>query len=655
VPKIHTIVLGTAGHIDHGKSTLVEKLTGVNPDRLPEEKERGMTIDLGFAPLALSDGTRVGIVDVPGHERFIKNMVAGATGIDVVLLVVAADDGVMPQTREHLEIMELLGLERGMVAITKVDLVERDLLELVLEDVRALVAGTFLEGAPLLPISSTTGEGWTPFREALERLLRETPPRSSEGVFRMPIQRVFSARGYGTVVTGIPVSGKVRLGDRVEILPIGKSGRIRGIQAYRETVEEARAGHSTALNLSDVDYREVRRGMTAAVPGFFKPATMVEAKFRYLRRNRRPHLDRTELRFHAGTGETIGVAVLLDHAALQPGEEGFVQFRLEEPVVVVPGDRYIARLASPLVTVGGGVVLAESERRLKRFKGFVLEDLARKEATLEDVRGRLEQTLRGAGIRPQRADALARQAVMPLPEASAALAAFATEGKARRLRGDLWIHVEGWAEAAAKANAAIDAAFERAPHRSLVEHLAVREGSKLEPDVLDAVLEELSAKGEISLDRRARVRRKNRAPRLSAEAARVRGPSLGALREGHFSPPTVEDLAARLRASVPALREALESLADEGEAAAVSPELFFSAAAIAAVKREVAANVAAHGELDIPALRDRLGTTRKYLIPLLEHLDDEGFTIRQGARRILRPGGEGTEVPGPRSEGGGKG
>ncbi|MGH7150977.1 MAG: selenocysteine-specific translation elongation factor, partial [Planctomycetota bacterium] len=310
--EIHRIVLGTAGHIDHGKSTLVEKLTGVNPDRLPEEKERGMTIDLGFAPLVLEDGRRVGIVDVPGHERFIKNMVAGATGIDAVLLVVAADDGVMPQTREHLEIMELLGLRRGMVVVTKVDLAERDLLPLVLEDVRALVAGTFLEGAPLFPVSSTTGEGWPPFREALERFLRETPPRSSEGVFRMPIQRVFSARGHGTVVTGIPVSGRIRLGDRVEILPGPLTGRLRGIQAYRESVEEARAGHSSALNLSDLDYREVRRGMTAAVPGFFKAASMVEAKFRYLPRNRRPLLDRTEVRFHAGTAETIGVAVLLD-------------------------------------------------------------------------------------------------------------------------------------------------------------------------------------------------------------------------------------------------------------------------------------------------------------------------------------------------------
>ncbi len=652
--EIHRIVLGTAGHIDHGKSTLVEKLTGVNPDRLPEEKERGMTIDLGFAPLSLSDGTRVGIVDVPGHERFIKNMVAGATGLDAVLLVVAADDGVMPQTREHLEIMELLGLRRGMVVVTKVDLGERDLLPLVLEDVRALVAGTFLENAPLFPISSTTGEGWPPFREALERFLRETPPRSSEGVFRMPIQRVFSARGHGTVVTGIPVSGRIRIGDRVEILPGALAGRLRGIQAYRENVEEARAGHSSALNLSDLDYREVRRGMTAAVPGFFRPASMVEAKFRYLPRNRRPLLDRTEVRFHAGTAETIGVAVLLDREVQNPGEEGFVQFRLEEPVVVAPGDRFIARLASPLVTIGGGVVLAESERRLKRFKGFVLEDLARKEETLGDASGRLEQALRRAGARAQKAGDLAREAVIPIPEASAALAAFASEGKARRLRGDLWIHGEGWTEAIAKANKAIDAAFERAPHRSVVEHLAVREGSRLEPEVLDAVLEELSAKGEISLDPRSRIRRAGRAPRLSPEATRLRGPALEALQEGRFSPPTVDELAARLSSKVPALREALESLADEGGAAGVSPEIYFSASAIEEVKREVAANISSHGELDIPALRDRIGTTRKYLIPLLEHLDDIGFTVRQGARRILRPGGEavGTAHPGSAKAGG---
>jgi len=262
---IANVILGTAGHIDHGKSSLVRSLTGIDPDRLQEEKERGMTIDLGFAPFRCSDHRTVGIIDVPGHERFVKNMVAGATSIDIVMLVVAADDGVMPQTREHLDILTLLGAHTGMIVVTKIDLVEPDMLELALEDVRALARGTFLEGVRVVPCSNASGAGLDDVRAEIERLVARTPRRPAEGLFRMPIQRVFSVRGHGTVLTGVPLTGKVTLGDDLEILPPGLRGRIRGIQAYAEAREEAFAGHSCALNVSDVDYREVARGMVAAL------------------------------------------------------------------------------------------------------------------------------------------------------------------------------------------------------------------------------------------------------------------------------------------------------------------------------------------------------------------------------------------------------
>ncbi len=265
--EIQPIVIGTAGHIDHGKSTLVQALTGTDPDRWREEKERGMTIDLGFANMTLADGRRVGIVDVPGHERFIRNMVAGASGIDLVVLVVAADDGVMPQTREHLAIMGLLGVELGFVALTKIDLVDADMVDLAEEDVRETLAGTFLEDAPILRVSAITGEGLEELRTRVLEMAAEVPPRSEEGVFRMPIQRVFSARGFGTVVTGIPVTGRVATGDTLEVLPGGYKGKVRGIQAYHEKTDTARAGHSTALNLADVDHRRVRRGDVVVTPG----------------------------------------------------------------------------------------------------------------------------------------------------------------------------------------------------------------------------------------------------------------------------------------------------------------------------------------------------------------------------------------------------
>ena len=279
---IRPVVIGTAGHIDHGKSTLVRALTGVDPDRLKEEKERGMTIDLGFAPMSLSDGRTVGLVDVPGHEKFIRNMVAGATGIDLVALVVAADDGVMPQTREHLAILEMVGVKRGLIVLTKVDMVEAELVEMAAEDVLEFVEGTFLEGAEVHHVSAITGEGMDKLKATLEKMALSAEPRPSEGIFRMPVQRVFTLKGFGTVTTGIPLSGEIKIGEMVEILPGGKLAKVRGIHAYGKESKSARAGHSSALNLTDVDHQSVVRGAVIATPGYFRPVKMIAAKLQAL-------------------------------------------------------------------------------------------------------------------------------------------------------------------------------------------------------------------------------------------------------------------------------------------------------------------------------------------------------------------------------------
>jgi selenocysteine-specific elongation factor len=300
---IYNVIIGTAGHIDHGKSTLVKRLTGIDPDRLPEEKEREMTIDLGFAPFVLKNGQRVGIIDVPGHERFIKNMVAGATSIDIVLLIVAADESINLQTREHVTIMSLLGQKRGIIVLTKSDKADADMRALVAEEVKGLVKGTFLETAPVLPVSALTGDGMDALADTINTMVAATPPHEVSGVFRMPIQRIFSAKGFGTVITGVPMSGRAGIGDTLEIIPLGKSGRVRSLQAYKSEVQEIRAGHSSAINLSDVSLEEVHRGMVAATPGYFKASKYVEARFRYVPDKPRTLKNLSPIKLHAGTAE----------------------------------------------------------------------------------------------------------------------------------------------------------------------------------------------------------------------------------------------------------------------------------------------------------------------------------------------------------------
>ena len=360
-PSILRLTLGTAGHIDHGKTSLVRALVGgeADTDRLKEERARGLTIEIGYAEWRLGDGTEVGIVDVPGHERFVRNMVAGATGMDCVLLVVAADDGAMPQTREHLQIMSLLGMRTGAVALTKIDLVDPEMRELVEEDVRGVLRGTFLDGAPLFPVSSTTGEGIPELRAGLERLLRDLPPRDAGGPFRMPVQRVFTVKGHGTVATGIPVSGTVRREDRLELLPAGKPCRVRGIQVYHHDANEAGAGHRTALNLADIDYHAVGRGDVLVEAGIFRAATLFDVRFRCTAAERGGVPHRLPVKMLVGTAEEEGRLLLLEGDEVRPGEEAYAQVRLDAPVVAAPGDRFILRIPSPSATVGGGVVLGK--------------------------------------------------------------------------------------------------------------------------------------------------------------------------------------------------------------------------------------------------------------------------------------------------------
>ncbi len=635
--QIQPVVIGTAGHIDHGKSSLVRALTGIDPDRLKEEKERGLTIDLGFARFALPDGRLVGMVDVPGHERFIKNMVAGATGIDLVLFVVAADDGVMPQTREHLAIMGLLGLERGVIALNKVDLVDEPTAELAAEEVREAVAGTFLEDAPLLPVSASTGAGLSELRAALSRLALEAATRPEAGLFRMPIQRVFSAPGFGTVLTGIPVSGAVEPGAALEVLPAGLRGKVRGLEAYGQATGRIRAGHSSAVNLTDVDQHAVRRGHVLATPGYFGALSMLGVRLRALKTLTPAIEDRMQVRLHTGTAEVVGEVVLLDRERIEPGEEGLAQLRLAEPVVCAPGDRYVLRLASPAITLGGGTILEESRHRLKRFKGFVLAELERQESSLSSPRDLIEVLLLREGARLSSIQELSARSKRPPAETGALLLELEAQGRARRLGPQArWIHAQPLEAALAKLSAAVDAWFAANPHRGVVEGLDLRRESELEPGLFGALVEEAARRGALSLRPGGQIAPAGRAAELDPLTQELCARAHEALLAAGFQPPAPEELARLLSCGAAELQRALEVLVDQGAAVDIGKGLYFASSRLAEARAAIIENCARHAQLSIPDLRDHLATTRKWLIPLLEHFDVQGLTLRQGAHRVLR-------------------
>lgn len=634
--QIQPIVVGTAGHIDHGKSTLVQILTGVDPDRWEEEKARGMTIDLGFARFDLPDGRRIGIVDVPGHERLVRNMVAGATGIDLVMLVVAADDGVMPQTREHLAILELLGVERGLIVLTKIDLVEDELRELVELDVQETVQGTFLEDAPILPYSAVTKEGLPELQAALIEAASAVPPHSDQGIFRMPIQRVFSARGFGTIVTGIPVAGRVQVGDTLEILPLGQKGKVRGLQAYHDKVEVAQAGHSTAINLSDVDHHSVHRGMVVAKPGYFGAVRLFGARLKAVPSLPIPIQNRMSIRVHVGTAEGLGEVILLDQEVIEGGGEGLVQLRLKEPLVCAPGDRFVLRLASPMITLGGGVILEESRYRLKRFKGFVLEGLAQREASLGSEEDLLESILTSAPEGWMDLAAIGHAFKQPVDHTEALLRRLECEQRVAPMVGNRWIAVEALQHFQQAVRRAVTEWFEGHAHRVRMDIRELRSQVKIDPGLLDALIAEMARAGTLERESGGVLRLPGHEARLPEAWQAVAQGLRQAYSEAQFQPPTTEELAPEWTRDGAALRGTLEYLCDAGELEHVGADLYMDHEAMEEIRRRVVDNCRRNGELAIAELRDGLGTSRKYLIPVLEALDAEGLTQRKGSTRTLK-------------------
>ncbi|MCC6670820.1 MAG: selenocysteine-specific translation elongation factor [Planctomycetes bacterium] len=630
---IHAVVAGTAGHIDHGKSSLVRALTGVDPDRLKEEKERGMTIDLGFAPLALADGRWMGIVDVPGHERFVRNMVAGCTALDLAMLVVAADDGVMPQTIEHIDILDLLGVRRGLVALTKIDMVDAETAAMAEADVREHLKGTSLEGFDIVRVSTVTGEGMETFRARLGAIAMATPARSHDGAFRMAIQRVFVLKGIGTVVTGIPVSGSIGLGEEVEFLPGGTRAKVRAIQAYGGPIQRAVAGHSTALSVPDAKEQGLHRGMVAAEPGRYVAGRVVDLALRVPPRAR-PLQHRMSVRFHCGTVEMQGEVLLLDRDRAEPGSEVVARVELAEPVCCVAGDPFLLRLQTPVLTLGGGRVLRCVEQVPGRYRRAALAaELARLRAAAGDVAGRLREEVVQAG-----------GAGRTLAELAGSLGLDTTQVlQLAGADGELFVHARQarvfprptLAHGRAELFAAVERMLRDRPLQASIARSALQPSRTLPASLLALVLDELHKEGRIRSTGNGRLLFLDRLkPLPQAEQANLNR-LVKACETAGFRPPTLGELAQALHLAETSVQGLVPRAIDEGLVEAVG-EHFYAGTTVARVLRLIHANCVRHGgELDIPELRDGIGTSRKYLIPLLEHVDALGMTRLRGGVRIL--------------------
>ena len=639
---MRSIIVGTAGHIDHGKTALVRALTGVDADRLPEEKRRGITIDLGFAELELVD-VRLGFVDVPGHERFVKNMLAGAHGIDLVALVIAADEGVMPQTREHFDICRLLEINSGLLIITKTDTVDEELFQLVRAEAEELIAGSFLEGAPIISVSARTGAGIEELKETLREMALRVPARSNETVARLPVDRAFTMRGFGAVVTGTLVAGSISEGDEMELLPEGTRVRVRGLQVHGRAVKQALAGQRTAVNLGGVEASAVERGMTLAPASRLGATQILDALMDVLESAPRPLRSRSRVRVHLGAAEVLArVRVLEENGEIAPGESGFAQLRFEAPVVALPSERFIIRSYSPSRTIAGGRVLdAHAVKHRGRAAAAARARLASLiEADDADRLALFVETAGSIGLR--RADIAARTGWRDEVLAEAT-------GEAVR-RGAL-VDAEGvylsraaFDELARVAASEVAEYHKREPlSRGLArETLRERHFAHAAPEIFRAVLAQLETSGQIVADKEI-VRAAAHSLSLSPADAAMKDRLEKVYRDAALEAPTLED--ALERAGVGSAnnarehaRKLLQLLIDAGALVRVAGDLFFHHDALTHLLKQLHDYAAAHEPerlIDVAAFKDLAGISRKYAIPLLEYLDRTKVTRRAGDKRII--------------------
>jgi selenocysteine-specific elongation factor len=641
------LILGTAGHIDHGKTSLVKALTGIDCDRLPEEKERGITIDIGFAWLDLG-AFHLGIVDVPGHERFIKNMLAGATGIDLALLVIAADDSIMPQTREHLEILKLLGLRHGVIAITKADLVDETTIQLVMLEVRDFVRDTFLAEAPIIATSATSGLGIVELKAAIRDACEKVQQRQGSEWFRLPIDRAFVVQGHGTVVTGSVTSGSLRVGEEVEWLPRQQRVRIRSLQNHDRSMDEVHRGQRAALNLAGVSHEEVVRGQELATPGFLLPSRCLTVRLRNLPETRRPLKHRLEVRLHLGTAETMATVSFLDCDELKPGDWALAQLFTREAVVATWGQPFVVRESSATHTLGGGQVLQPIARKIRRRHVEMLEwieklwqDSPRERALcvawLAGTTGvAVPELVRGAGIGPVEAEALLADLVRAGDLIDLAIGSGRSRLLHRRIVEDLEHQLLAVLQAMHQANPLMTT-HDRQKVQAQLAHVG-------DENLVQAVTDRLIAQRKVVSEGR-RIARADFKPKLSAALRKLKDRVVHAYREARFSPPEPSSFANQAGGNANQLADLFDVCVAEGHLVAIAPNLYLHAEVESEMRRLLAEQLhRSEKGMTVAEIRDLLGTTRKFAVPFCEYLDRIGLTRREGDFRFLN-----TQSPAPMS------
>ncbi|MCX6573223.1 MAG: selenocysteine-specific translation elongation factor [Candidatus Aminicenantes bacterium] len=630
------VIIGTAGHIDHGKSALVRALTGTDPDTLPEEKARGMTIELGF--VFLDDPSypkQIVYIDVPGHEKFVKTMAAGASNIDAALFVIAADEGLAVQTREHFDILRLLDVKLGLVALTKCDLVDEARLAELTAAVRHFVRGSFLADAPILPVSALTGAGIPGLRAELQAIGRRVAPRPDSGVFRMPVDRVFTMHGFGTVVAGTILAGSVRAGDRVEIYPEGLKTRVRGLQVHGSKTDRSAVGKRTALNLQDLAKEELRRGQVAAAEGSLVPTARLDARLDVLASAPREIKHRDRVRLHIGTDEVMARLSVIGGQTVAPGASAAVQLVLERPAVALPGDRFVIRSFSPIVTIGGGRVLDAAPGKHKRFSRGVLDGLEKLGGSSREA---VEQMFAQAGGEPQTVADIARRLGRGEDEVAAAVTALAADGDLVAVSGEKperYLHSSVLARLGDQIVVSVRDYFEKNPYRTVMPYSDLRaeflKGSSA--PVLKLMLDGLVAAG-VLVRRESEIGLAGREAKADPVEAERRARVEGAFRSARFSAPLEDEVRAKLGLNPSVFNPVLNALLRSGELVRLAPKVIYHRDTLEAARAAVAGLIERRGSVTIAELRDRLDLSRKYAQAILEYFDKTGFTRRVEDRHV---------------------
>ncbi|CAK8720305.1 selenocysteine-specific translation elongation factor [Candidatus Electrothrix aarhusensis] len=643
------IILGTAGHVDHGKTSLIRALTGIETDRLQEEKKRGITIELGFAYIDLACGHRLGIVDVPGHEKFVRNMVAGASGMDMVAFIVAADEGIMPQTREHFDICKLLAVKDGLIILTKKDMVEEEWLEMVKEEVREFFADSFLEEAPILAVSSTTGEGIDAVKAVLDEKVRKINFQEEFGPFRLAVDRVFSMKGFGTVITGSSLSGRIAVGEDLMFYPGGLTAKIRGIQVHGKEQEVVEAGHRTAINLQGIEKEQINRGDLAATPGTMQSSTLLDADFHFLANNPRKLKNRTQARLHVGTREILARVVLMEKDTVEPGENADIQLIIQDPVAVWPGDRFVLRSYSPVATLGGGVVLNNAPPKRKRsterdrernYTVFSIYKADNDGTDGDSLIAKMLLFLEESGIQGITADQLStrlgvfgKKLKKQLQGPVSGKKVLVVESESQRLLA---------AQVVEQLNQSIHNLLEQYHKENPLKTGLAREEirSRLRPPVDQKLFQYVMtglAKSDLIVQEGAEVRLSSHEVTLQVDEQEMQEKIGRLYKDAGLRPPNLKDVLA-LFAEFPEkqIRQVIDLLLQNNTLIKINEALFFHAEELHRLADTLQEYLSREGEIDAPGFKDLTGLTRKFSIPLLEYFDKVKLTIRVGDKRILR-------------------